>query len=172
MTVIWSKETVDACFELWAWHCGRNATEVARRIANDPVVREACFLADGDPLPNARRVRYWADEYGWGWKATEHMKGQYGTSVNLAALTLMHEASEAVAGITQVMGKFRGGESLTVSDKIYLDSAWKLVNNTFGDNIVGYVRKSVVPDAALKDLRSMTPAELAEAERMLELNEG
>lgn len=166
-----SQETVEAVFELWAFHAGQSAAECERRLNRDPALREACGILDGEKIPSANRINRWSRDYFWAHKSAERMRQHFPMSMTAAAITLANQAGAAALGIQRTLSKHEAGEDLTRSDEIFMAGCWKLINATVGDQIIEVSKKSMIVEEAIEDLRKLTPQQLAEAERRM-LSEG
>ena len=154
----------EVAFELWAGECGRDTTRVARVLSTDPAWRQTAGLAPDDPGPSVDTITRWVRHEDWEQKYITMLQEALPHTVAAAAVTLVHAAKPAAEELARLIAT---GEKLSMSDRIKADACKYVLTTVLGDNVATAAQPVLKHAIDIRNLREMSPDELAEAERRM-----
>lgn len=156
--VSYSRETVNTAFMLWFGECKRNCTEVAKLLKHNEAAREQAGLLDRSESPGADTIKRWEREEFWELKAADYMREAAPWRSQYAAINMAYGSQEASQIITELLKQ----ETLTKSDDIRLNNAWRVFNATVADTVSQFMKPKVEEALAAENLETIEDIRAAE----------
>lgn len=99
----YSQETVDLCFQVWAYKANRSPTKT-RRLLEDETWRNSIGIALFEDLPDRTTIEYWSKQYNWIQRFHDDIEQSGGAILYQAKAEVILGTGEAAALLRDAVG--------------------------------------------------------------------